>query len=187
MTVKPKNSSWKNIDSDLFFDQGQIVMEINGLEFRGFGSIVDNRSRKKEKITFTSDIDLAQLVMSLDQEVTDEGNLYPKVEISEVAFTLHPEQFKVDVAGDLPLYKSREFEDAVKKWMNAEMSKREGEFKAALQKSEREIMSSFAFKKNMPMGASAHSTMSETMVLDGEHIVVNYVTEFDGIDLKEVS
>ena len=56
-----------------------------------------------------------------------------------------------------------------------------------IQKSEREIMSSFAFKKNLPLGASAHSSMSETMALDGEHVVINYVTEFDGVDLKEVA
>jgi hypothetical protein len=57
------------------------------------------------------------MVMSLEQTLTDEGNLYPKIEVAEVAFTLHPETFMVDVKGDMPLYKSHNFENGIKKWM----------------------------------------------------------------------
>jgi len=49
-----------------------------------------------------------------------------------VAFTLLPDQFVVNATGDLPLYKSRSFEDGVKKWMKKEMANREKDFKAAL-------------------------------------------------------
>lgn len=55
--------------------------------------------------------------MSLEQELTDEGNLYPKIEISEVAFTLQPDTFVVNAQGDLPLYKNHKFEEGIKKWM----------------------------------------------------------------------
>eukprot|EP00356_Strombidium_inclinatum_P013346 CAMPEP_0170482128 /NCGR_PEP_ID=MMETSP0208-20121228/2281_1 /TAXON_ID=197538 /ORGANISM="Strombidium inclinatum, Strain S3" /LENGTH=692 /DNA_ID=CAMNT_0010754929 /DNA_START=16 /DNA_END=2091 /DNA_ORIENTATION=- len=186
MRVKPKEASWSNIDSDLFFDQGQIVMEINGLEFSGNGMVVDSKSGSKDRIFFNADVDLAQLVLSLDQELTDDGNLYPKVEIADVALTLHPEAFNVKVEGGLPLYKSKQFEESVKKWMAKQMMQRESEFKAALQQTEREIMSSFAFKKTMPLGTTAHSSLSETMTLEGDNIVINYVTEFTGLDLNEL-
>jgi hypothetical protein len=46
------------------------------------------------------------MVMSLEQTLTDEGNLYPKIEVAEVAFTLQPETFIVTTQGDLPLYKN---------------------------------------------------------------------------------
>jgi hypothetical protein len=103
--------------------------------------------------------------MSLEQELTDDGNLYPKIEISEVAFTLQPDTFIVNAIGDLPLYKNHKFEEGIKKWMTLQIAQREQEFKMALQRSEREIMSSFAFKKDLPMGATAHSSLSETMTL----------------------
>jgi len=48
--------------------------------------------------------------------------LYPKIDITEVAFTLHPEIFGVGVSGDLPLYRSREFESGIKKWMASEIA-----------------------------------------------------------------
>jgi len=117
--IKKKSTvkSWDSVETDLFFDQGQIVMEMNGLEYVGSGKITDPASGVQEKIELEAKLDLCQIVMSLEQELTDEGNLYPKIEISDVAFTLHPDTFIVNASGDLPLYKSREFEEGIKKWM----------------------------------------------------------------------
>ena len=111
LNIMPKNKQkWDKLETDLFFDQGQIVMELNGLEFQGSGSLAakdDKEGRrdkdkkgkggkgalnkaknslKKDKVYFSSSLDLAQLVLSLDQEVSDEGFLYPKIDITEVAF-----------------------------------------------------------------------------------------------------
>jgi hypothetical protein len=46
------------------------------------------------------------MVISLEQELTEEGFIYPHIDITEVAFTLHPDLFVVDARGDLPLYRS---------------------------------------------------------------------------------
>jgi hypothetical protein len=145
LRVKPKNGDWNKIESDLFFDQGQIVMEIAGLEFSGLGSISDRRSGRVDDIKIKAEVDLAQLVLNLEQDLTEDGFLHPKVEISEVALTLHPDLFQVEASGDLPLYKSHRFEEGIKKWMKEEIHKREKNFQKALQKVEREIMTSFAF------------------------------------------
>ena len=48
-------------------------------------------------------------------------------------------------------------------------------------------MSSFAFKQQLPMGATATSSLGETMSLVGDHIVINYATEFEGAELNEIS
>jgi hypothetical protein len=58
--------------------------------------------------------------------------LYPKIEISEVAFTLHPDMFVLKTSGELPLYKTAKFETGIKKWMISQMSQREAEFKEAI-------------------------------------------------------
>lgn len=123
---------WGTLDSDLFFDGGQIVMELNNLEFAGKGLITDPQTGLEEQITVNAALDLAQLVLSLDQEITEEGNLYPKIEITEAAFTLHPEVIGVSVSGDLPLYRSREFEAGINKWMRSQIAERENDFRAAL-------------------------------------------------------
>merc|ERR1719183_2629247 len=72
--------------------------------------------------------------------------------------------------------------------MIAQLANREKDFKVQLQKSEREIMSSFAFKKEWAFSkGAAHSSLSETMALKGDHIVVSYMTEFEGKDLNTLS
>lgn len=55
-----------------------------------------------------------------------------------------------------------------------------------MQVSEREIMQSFAFKKDIALNRSAKSSLSETMSLDGEHVKISYNTEFEGADLTKV-
>ena len=48
-------------------------------------------------------------------------------------------------------------------------------------------MASFAFKQKLPMGATATSSLGETMSLQGDHIVINYATEFEGAELNDIS
>jgi hypothetical protein len=95
LEIKPFSGEWDSLNTELFFDQGQIVMEINGLEFVGSGTITDPNTGKQDTVNLKASLDLAQLVLSLDQELTEEGYIYPKIEISEVAFTLHKDLFLV--------------------------------------------------------------------------------------------
>lgn len=57
-------------------------------------------------------------------------------------------------------------------------------------------MQTFAFKKeiklNDQVGAAlgsktAHSSLSEVMKINKDHIQLEYITEFEGADLKEIS
>jgi len=41
-------------------------------------------------------------------------------------------------------------------------------------------MATFAFKQELAHGNTAHSTLSETMGLEGDHIVISYNTVFEG-------
>jgi len=43
-----------------------------------------------------------------------------------------PDEFVVNAKGDLPLYRSRTFEEGIKTWMKKEISNREKDFKIAL-------------------------------------------------------
>lgn len=133
--------------------------------------------------------------MRLDTEV-QEGNVYPKIELKDVAFTLDSKTFDIKGEGNLPLYKQHKFDDGIKQWMNSQLTERERHFMRELQRSEREIMSTFAFKKEIQLNkvlgetlgsAVAHSSLSEVMKLDGDHITMEYMTEFEGPDLQETA
>jgi hypothetical protein len=52
--------------------------------------------------------------------------------------------------------------------------------------SEREIMASFAFKHEINMDNQAHSSLSESMSVEGDHVFVSYNTEFEGNDLNKL-
>jgi len=94
-------------------------MELNGLQFVAHGVITDSESGLTDTIDMEADIDLAQIVASPDQELTDDGNLYPKIDIAEVAFTLHPDKFHFKSSGELPLYKTHNFEKSLQKWLSS--------------------------------------------------------------------
>lgn len=48
-------------------------------------------------------------------------------------------------------------------------------------------MSSFAFKQRLPLGTTAHSSLSETMQLVDDHIVISFDTEIEGPDMAELT
>lgn len=78
MRVKPKQGqAWDDIHSDLFFDQGQVVLEVNDLEFSGSGLLTDPETKVQAKIDLHAPLDLCQIVFSLHQQVSDEGSLLP--------------------------------------------------------------------------------------------------------------
>lgn len=46
------------MNSDLFFDQGEIVMELSGLKFAGTGHIKDKETGTTDDITMDVEMDL---------------------------------------------------------------------------------------------------------------------------------
>lgn len=56
-----------------------------------------------------------------------------------------------------------------------------------MQTSEREIMSSFAFKKDLKHGGKIHSTMGETINLEGDHIIIQYSNDLEAENQEQVN
>jgi hypothetical protein len=122
-----------------------------------------------------ADMDLCQLVISLETQVIEE-NVYPQIKLKEVAFTMNnkPGSFSVTLANDAPLFKKGKVEDSLKEWMQNNLKSREKHFHEELQRSLIEIMESFAFKKEIQVSekisgllgkTAAHSSLSEVMKL----------------------
>lgn len=81
---------------------------------------------------------------------------------------------------DLPIYKAHKYEEGVKNWLVQHLSVFEKDMKIAMQISEREIMQSFAFKRKLRHGATIYSTLSETISIDGDHLIIKYQNELEG-------
>ena len=168
-------------------------MEIDGLAFAGKGLITDPSSGIQDELYLEASIDLAQIVLGLDTQLSQDGLIHPKIAINEITFQMHPDIFrrsdllKVDAKGDLPLYKSHKFEEGVKKFMIARLKDFEKLFQSHLQKAEREILASFSYKKELNFGLQnkvvAHSSLGEDMSLQGDHLVISYYNKFEGVDL----
>jgi len=59
MVIKPTGEGeWNNVQTELFFDQGQVVMEVNGLSYVGRGRITDPTTGSQETITINAQLDL---------------------------------------------------------------------------------------------------------------------------------
>jgi len=54
--------------------------------------------------------------MSLGEEYASWGSLYPRLNIEQVNFQVQDNLIIVSAFGDLPLYKSHQFEKSVKAW-----------------------------------------------------------------------
>ena len=123
-------------------------MELSNLQFFGEGMITDPETGVQDQLQLQVDMDLCQIVMNL-ATVQQGDNVYPKIEIDDVAFTLQNDSFNIITKGDLPLYKAHKFEEGIKNWFQSQLIEREREFFVELQRSEREIMQTFAFKKEI--------------------------------------
>lgn len=137
---------WSEMQTfETIFDDSQIIIEGHELEFQGTGLITDPSTGAVEKIGFHAPMSTCQIVMSLGEEYASWGLLYPRFNIDQVLFQIDESLITVSAFGDLPLYKSHQFEKSVKKWFMSQVSKRQADFKASLQTVERNIW------KNVPL------------------------------------
>ena len=90
-------------------------MEMHDLEFSGNGLIQDPETGARERVEFSAQINSAQAIMQLGEDLSSWGSLYPRVTFVDVIFSADENLVVVSAFGDLPLYKSHKFELAVKK------------------------------------------------------------------------
>ena len=89
---------------------------MHDLYFVGKGVIEDPRTKAKETIDYNAPISTCQILLSLGEEYAAWGSLYPRINVDQVSFAVQEDLIKVSASGEVPLYKSHEFEKSVKKW-----------------------------------------------------------------------
>lgn len=96
-------------NSDLFFDDENMIISLTNLMYEGTAFITDMETNVKESITITSQLDPIQIVLKLST-VEENGKIYPKIDTISTKLNITPGSIQIDAQGDLPLYKTAKFE-----------------------------------------------------------------------------
>lgn len=187
--IQPRGADWESLQLELFFDEGQLILEGHDLEFTGSGSIEDPTTKAVEKIEFTAPISTCQILMSIGEEYASWGSVYPRFNIEQTQFVIDETLVIVSAFGELPLYKSHQFEKAVKKWFVGQLTKRQGDFKTSLQEVEKNMWKNFPFTSQLVPMIQINSSLSEPLALKGDYLYASFINEFvspiDYSDLEE--
>jgi hypothetical protein len=152
---------------------------MHDLEFTGNSLIEDPSTKTQEKIEFRAPISTCQIVMSLGEEYATWGSLYPRINIDQVQLQVEDSLISVSAFGDLPLYKSHEFEASVKKWFVSQLSKRQADFKTQLQEAESNLWDNVPFSRKFFNGVTLNTSLSESLKFQGDYVVASFINEFD--------
>jgi hypothetical protein len=177
------NMEWSQLQPfETIFDDNQIIIESHELEFQGLGLIKDPNTGAVEKINFHAPMSTCQLVMSLGEEYASWGSLYPRFNIDQVLFQVDNSLVTVSTFGDLPLYKTHQFEKSVKTWFVSQISKRQQEFKSSLQAVEKNIWKNAPMSQKLIMNLlTLNTSLTEPMQIKGDHIYGSFINEFDNL------
>ena len=78
------------------------------------------------------------------------------------------------------MYQSHNFEKAVKRWFVSQISKRQAEFKKSLQSVEQNVWRNVPFTQKLFLNkVTLNNSLSESMKIKGDHILVSFLNEFD--------
>mmetsp|Transcript_27462 Transcript_27462/g.20625 ORF Transcript_27462/g.20625 Transcript_27462/m.20625 type:complete len:231 (+) Transcript_27462:77-769(+) len=185
LNIQPTSKSQKKIDTELLLDEGQIVVEMHGLEFAGSARLQDPETKKNQKVAISAPINTAQVVLTLGETLTPWNTFHPSVNINDVVFSVDETLLEVNAKGDLPLYKTHNFELKVKEWFMKELSKREKDFKDVLQNMERYAWSQLPLSSQFYEGVTLNTSLAEPLVIKGDYIFGIFMNEFDNLDHKD--
>jgi hypothetical protein len=91
-------------------------MEMHDLEFSGQGVIEDPDSGARERVDFWGPLKHAKILVRPEEQLDQSSsNLFPRLTITDVKLDAIESDVVVKLAGDLPLYKTHEFEVKIKR------------------------------------------------------------------------
>ena len=142
--------------------------------------IKDPESGALEIITFHAPLSTCQIVVSLGEEYTSWGSLYPRFNIEQILLAVDQNLVQVSAYGQMPMYQSHNFEKVVKKWFLSQVGKRQADFKASLQAVEQNIWRNVPFSQKLFMGSvTLNNSLAESLSIKGDHVYASFLHELD--------
>jgi hypothetical protein len=131
----------------------------------GNGMLKDPDSGNFEVIQFRGAVTTANIVLD-PEEIVREGAMYPHFAVKEVVMKMDKENTVVVAHGQTPLFKSKKFEEAIKKWVDLELERSViPEIKKKFEEVEKQVWINIPFEYK-GIGFKVIYSLAEEMVLN---------------------
>jgi hypothetical protein len=171
------------VDFEIFMDpNGSVLLELHSLEFSGDGQIHDPETGKNEKVEFSGPLSVAKVEMKTGSSRAPDGQRIPNFKVLSVDYEALPSEVVVSTFGDLPLYKSHKFEDALKNTLVQKNEKIKEDLKKAFQDAENHMWKRFPWNKTVLPMISLETAMKGDIELAEEAVGATFKSEVVGID-----
>ncbi len=130
---------------------------MRGLKLQGTAWLKVPSSTTTERVVIESPFETAQVVFALDQESTKSGSTIPRVNVQSVSFAL-TDAIRVNLFGELPLYQTHKYEDAIKLWLKGTLLHRERDFALKFQHTEQQVLKLFDYTSRLLQGDDLDET-----------------------------
>jgi hypothetical protein len=97
-----------------------VILRFENIYIDGSGMITDPDSKNLEVITFRAPIANAEVTLNPEEIYKQDGTIYPKFNVKDVKIGIDHPNTIVSAFGHVPLFKTKKFEDTIKKWLERE-------------------------------------------------------------------
>jgi hypothetical protein len=80
--------------------------------------------------------------------MSESGSILPRVKVNDVKFKFS-DDIGVTLFGDLPLYKTHDYERAISTWLKSTVSQREFDFQTKFEQTEQKFLMLFDYSKSL--------------------------------------
>lgn len=97
-----------------------MTLKFGNIYIDGSGMIADPETKNLEVITFRAPISSAEVTLVPEEVFREDGSIYPKFNVKEVIIAIDHSNTIVSAFGHVPLFKTKKFEEAIKRWLEKE-------------------------------------------------------------------
>jgi len=108
-----------DVPLEVLFDNTLIRLEMHDIFINGSAKFLDPKTNSLENIVFRGPVTTANIILRPEEIIIDD-DMFPKFEVEGVTLKLDLESTTVSAFGALPLFKTKKFEESIKKWLEKE-------------------------------------------------------------------
>lgn len=171
---------------ELFLDEGKIVIQMRDLEFSGSGLILDPDSDSQERVEFRGPFSKADFIL-VPEEYLDpySKNSFPRMDIQDVKLEIVEPEVIVSLFGNLPMYKSHEFESKIKRKLVSILVGNNDLVIDTLKHLEKYFFDQIPFKQNLFGPVYIQNSLSDNIKVSDDYIEIGLISELYGLDQNE--
>ena len=119
----------------------------------------------------------------MDQEPTNSGSVIPRVNVQSVSFSL-TDAIRVNLFGELPLYQTHEYENAIKLWLKSTLKHRERDFALKFQHTEQQVLKLFDYTSRLLLGDDLDEQLTQSVQIQEDYFSGVFTTKIGGSEVS---